>query len=115
MKTTVSQVLREAIEHAGQSRNEIARATGVSASAISRFVESGRALRTPNVDALCAFLALELHQTRTLPSPPAESRNADAGGRGMQGASRSRKARAGGVNSKATTKTSKARTGKGGA
>ena len=65
MKTTVSQVLREAIEHAGQSRNEIARATGVSASAISRFVEGGRALRTPNVDALCAYLGLTLVKMKT--------------------------------------------------
>lgn len=112
---TVSMQLREAIERSGQSRYEIARQTGVNASVLSRFVASGRGLRSHNVDAICSYLGLELHQTRTMPSPPAESRNADAGGRGMQGTSRSRKARAGGVNSKATTKTSKARKGKGGA
>ncbi|GDX99995.1 hypothetical protein LBMAG48_23990 [Phycisphaerae bacterium] len=107
---TVSKQLRDAIERSGQSQYEIAKQTGVNRSVLSRFVASGHGLRSHNVDALCTYLRLELQQVRTPPIPLAESRNADAGGRGMQGASPSPKARARGKNSKATTKTTKAGT-----
>ncbi|HLP84600.1 MAG TPA: helix-turn-helix transcriptional regulator [Phycisphaerales bacterium] len=62
---TVSMQLREAIERSGKSRYEIARQTGVNASVLSRFVASGRGLRSHNVDALCAYLGLTLVKVKT--------------------------------------------------
>jgi predicted transcriptional regulator len=57
---TVTDQLRRAVERCGESRYAIAKATGVSASVLSRFVASGRGLRSENVDRLCAYLGLVL-------------------------------------------------------
>ena len=104
---TVSDQLRDAIEKSGHSRYAITKETGVAASVLSRFVASGRGLRSHNIDAICAYLGLELRQVRKPPDPPADLRIAGAGGRGIQGASPSPKARARGENPNAT-KTTKA-------
>ncbi|HYF14039.1 MAG TPA: helix-turn-helix transcriptional regulator [Phycisphaerales bacterium] len=57
---TVTQQLRIAVATSGRTRAEISRATGVSESILSRFVQNGRALRSDNIDALCKYLDLEL-------------------------------------------------------
>ncbi len=104
---TVSEQLREAIEASGHSRYALTKATGVAASVLSRFVASGRGLRSHNIDALCAYLGLELHQVREVPDPPADLRIASTGGRGIRGTSPSAKARARGTKSNAVKKTGK--------
>ncbi len=57
---TVTDQLRKAVERCGQTRYAISKATGVPASVLSRFVASGRGLRSENIDRLCAYLQLEL-------------------------------------------------------
>jgi hypothetical protein len=57
---TVSEVLREAIETCGMNRADISRATGVNQSTLSRFVASGKGLRSENLDRLAEFLGLKL-------------------------------------------------------
>ena len=104
---TVSEQLREAIEKSGHSRYAITKETGVAASVLSRFVASGRGLRSHNIDAICAYLGLELRQVRKPPNPPADLRIAGAGGRGMKGTSPSAKARKRVEKSKTDADTSK--------
>lgn len=58
--TTVTEQLRKAVETCGQTRYAIAKATGIPASVLSRFVVSGRGLRSENLDKLCAYLGLVL-------------------------------------------------------
>ena len=105
---TITNTIRERMNSSGITRAEIARRTGIAESVLSRFHRGITMLDGAHIDALAEFLGLELRQVRTLPSPPAESRDANAGGRGMQGASPLPKVRARGKNSKATTKTTKA-------
>ncbi len=62
---TVSEQLREAIGRSGQTRYEIGKATGISASVLSRFVASGHGLRSQNLDLLCTYLGLELTPVKT--------------------------------------------------
>jgi len=57
---TVTDQLRQAVERCGQTRYAIGKATGVPASVLSRFVASGRGLRSENFDKLCAHLGLVL-------------------------------------------------------
>jgi hypothetical protein len=57
---TVSEQLRKAVEKSGQTRYAIAKATGIPASVLSRFVASGAGLRSQNLDRLCAHLGLVL-------------------------------------------------------
>ncbi|MCC6321727.1 MAG: helix-turn-helix transcriptional regulator [Phycisphaerales bacterium] len=57
---TVTDQLRRAVERSGQTRYAISKATGVPASVLSRFVASGRGLRSENIDRLCAYLGLVL-------------------------------------------------------
>lgn len=57
---TVTDVLRRNVEKCGQSRYAISKATGIPASVLSRFVASGRGLRSENIDKLCAHLGLIL-------------------------------------------------------
>ena len=57
---TVSEQLRKAIDTCGKTRYAISKATGVPASVLSRFVASGRGLRSENLDTLCAYLGLRL-------------------------------------------------------
>lgn len=57
---TVTDQLRKAVEQCGQTRYAISKETGVPASVLSRFVASGRGLRSENIDRLCAYLGLEL-------------------------------------------------------
>ena len=57
---TVSEQLRKAVEKSGQTRYAIAKATGIPASVLSRFVASGAGLRSQNLDRLCAHLGLML-------------------------------------------------------
>lgn len=57
---TVTEQLRRAVEGCGQTRYAISKATGIPASVLSRFVASGRGLRSVNIDRLCAHLGLVL-------------------------------------------------------
>ncbi len=52
--------LRRMVEGCGQTRYAISKATGVPASVLSRFVASGRGLRSENIDRLCDYLGLVL-------------------------------------------------------
>lgn len=64
---TVSEHLRAAIEAAPVTRYRIAKETGVTQAALSRFVVSGRSLDLASVDKLAAYLGLELVQTKRQP------------------------------------------------
>lgn len=57
---TVTDQLRQAVKKCGESRYAIAKATGIPASVLSRFVAEGRGLRSENIDLLCAYLGLVL-------------------------------------------------------
>ncbi len=57
---TVSQQLRKVIESDPRSRNLISKTAGVPASAISRFVASGRGLRSESPDKHCTAFGLVL-------------------------------------------------------
>lgn len=57
---TVTDQLRKAVERCGETRYAISKATGIPASVLSRFVASGRGLRSENLDKLCAHLGLVL-------------------------------------------------------
>ena len=57
---TVSEQLRASVEGCGKTRYLIAKETGVAASVLSRFVASGRGLKSENFDRLCAYLGLVL-------------------------------------------------------
>jgi hypothetical protein len=57
---TVTDELRRMVEGCGQTRYAISKATGVPASVLSRFVASGRGLRSENIDRLCDYLGLVL-------------------------------------------------------
>lgn len=57
---TVTEQLRRAVVECGQTRYQISKATGVSASVLSRFVASGQGLRGENLDKLCTYLGLVL-------------------------------------------------------
>lgn len=57
---TVTDQLRRAVETCGQTRYAIGKATGIPASVLSRFVVSGRGLRSENIDRLCTHLGLVL-------------------------------------------------------
>lgn len=57
---TVTDTLRRAVERCGQTRYAISKATGVPQAVLSRFVASGRGLRSENIDRLCAHLGLTL-------------------------------------------------------
>jgi hypothetical protein len=63
---TVSEQLRQVIVKCGETRADIARATGVAESVLSRFVASGRGLRSENIDKLCAYLRLGLRPIRAV-------------------------------------------------
>lgn len=57
---TVTEQLRKAVEACGQTRYAVSKATGVPSSVLSRFVVSGRGLRSENFDRLCTYLGLVL-------------------------------------------------------
>jgi hypothetical protein len=57
---TVSEQLREAVQQCGMTRYAISKETGIAPSVLSRFVASGRGLRSENFDRLCAFLGMVL-------------------------------------------------------
>jgi hypothetical protein len=57
---TVTDTLRRAVETCGQTRYAIGKATGIPASTLSRFVASGKGLRSENIDRLCTYLGLVL-------------------------------------------------------
>ena len=57
---TVTDQLRRAVEGRGQTRYAISKATGIPASVLSRFVASGKGLRSENMDRLCTHLGLVL-------------------------------------------------------
>jgi transcriptional regulator with XRE-family HTH domain len=59
-KRTVSEQLRAAMERSGMSRYAIASATGISQAVLSRFARGVTGLNSPNLDALCLLLRLEL-------------------------------------------------------
>jgi DNA-binding Xre family transcriptional regulator len=57
---TITEQLREAVEHCGMTRYAIAQRTGIPESVLCRFVTGGKGLRTDSIDPLCQFLGLEL-------------------------------------------------------
>lgn len=57
---TVTETLRRELERCGQTRYAVSMATGIPQSVLSRFVASGRGLRSANIDRLCAHLGLVL-------------------------------------------------------
>lgn len=61
---TVSGALRRAIAESPGSRYRIAKETGVSEAALSRFMSGERGLALPAVDKLAAFLGLALLPVR---------------------------------------------------
>lgn len=64
---TVTDTLRKAVEDCGETRYAIGKATGIPASVLSRFVASGRGLRSENLDKLCTYLQLVLvHKPKKL-------------------------------------------------
>lgn len=57
---TVTEQLRRAVETCGQTRYVIGKAIGIPSSTLSRFVASGKGLRSENIDKLCDYLGLVL-------------------------------------------------------
>jgi len=55
-----SEVLRDALENAPESRYRISKLTGVSESLLCRFVQGERGLSLSNLDLLCQHLGLRL-------------------------------------------------------
>ena len=72
---SASETLRKAIEQCGESRYSISKATGISASVLSRFVASGGQLRTENFDKLCEHLGLVLKPAKSKQSARKGERN----------------------------------------
>jgi transcriptional regulator with XRE-family HTH domain len=64
---TISEQLREAIESAGMTRYALAKATGVSESQLSRFVNGTSGLGVEAIDKLCAYLGLHLAAIESKP------------------------------------------------
>ena len=62
-RTSVSERLRAAILTAGESRYRIAKQTGVSQAILSRFVRRKTSMNLTAVDALAAYLGLDLLPT----------------------------------------------------
>ena len=60
----VSEQLREAIRRDGRSLCQIAAASGTNDGQLSRFCRNERGLTTDTVDRLCAFLGLELRESK---------------------------------------------------
>ena len=57
---SVTETLRNTLEHCGQTRYAVSKATGIPQSTLSRFVAEGRALRGDNIDVLAEYLDLQL-------------------------------------------------------
>ena len=57
---TVTATLRAALEHCGESRYAVSKATGIPESTLSRFVAGGKPLRGENIDKLATYLGLVL-------------------------------------------------------
>ncbi|WP_428937286.1 helix-turn-helix domain-containing protein [Fontivita pretiosa] len=57
---SISDRLREAILRSGQSRYAIARATGISQAALSRFMSGKRGLSLGSADKLAEYFGLQL-------------------------------------------------------
>ena len=62
-RKTITDQLREAVDAAGVTRTEVARAAGVHKSMMSRFMR-GEGLRSHTLDQLAAELGLELRPVR---------------------------------------------------
>ena len=60
----LSDQLRQAIRDSGQSLCHIAGECGVDDGILSRFMRGERGLTTKTLDRLCAYLGLELRQSR---------------------------------------------------
>jgi hypothetical protein len=72
----VSEQLREAVETCGLSRYRIWKETGITQSTLSRFVRGHAALDLESVDALAAFLGLELRAAGTVKRKASQTRRA---------------------------------------
>ena len=57
---TVTEQLRRAVAACGETRYAVSKASGVPSSVLSRFVVSGRGLRSANFNRLCAYFGLVL-------------------------------------------------------
>jgi len=60
----VSEQLRQAIRASGKSVYKIASETGVTNGQLSRFLRGERGITSGTMDALCAYLGLELRQAK---------------------------------------------------
>ena len=61
---SVTQSLRSALEHCGQTRYAVSKATGIPESTLSRFVAGGKPHRGENIDKLSNYLGLVLTPRR---------------------------------------------------
>jgi transcriptional regulator with XRE-family HTH domain len=64
-KLPLSEQVRKAIDAAGVTRYRIAKETGISESALSRFMSGERELSLPSVDRLADYLGLSLCNSST--------------------------------------------------
>lgn len=62
--TTVSEQLRKALNECGKTRAEVARATGIPESVLSRFVNEINTLHGAHTDNLARYLKLKLMPER---------------------------------------------------
>jgi len=69
MRESITDQLRKAIESAGVSRYEIARQTGVAQQTLSKFVLRERGISLTALDAVAAYLGLELVKRKKTKRP----------------------------------------------
>ncbi|HUU92562.1 MAG TPA: helix-turn-helix transcriptional regulator [Phycisphaerae bacterium] len=63
-RENLSEQLRRFIRERGESLAQIGRETGVSHTALSRFLRHERGLSTASLDRLCKYLGVELRKVR---------------------------------------------------
>jgi transcriptional regulator with XRE-family HTH domain len=61
---TVSETLRQAIKQSAESQYAISKGCGVEQSALSRFLSGERGLADKSIDAIAAYLGLELRPVK---------------------------------------------------
>ena len=63
-RKTISEQLRRAIRARGQSLCQIAEGCGIDDARLSRFMRGQRGMTTKTLDRLCAYLRLELRESK---------------------------------------------------
>jgi transcriptional regulator with XRE-family HTH domain len=61
----ITETLRTAIQRTDVSRYEIAKATGIAQSALSRFIHGERGLDGDSINKLCQYFGLELRPIKS--------------------------------------------------